>query len=131
MSEKRPDPSFRGFTRRSAAPDMEDSPALTALRRLREDSASKDSAHGKEPAESHPDTTTTASKHQGDEPGDHAEPPLDAEEDEDRYLPSRKELYPSNYAKITQWFYNILFLLFIGLLIALFLWGRHKMALEG
>lgn len=131
MSEKRPDPSFRGFTRRSAAPDMEDSPALSALRRLREDSAPKASGSGKEPPGSHPDITTTAQKHQGDEPEEHAGALLDEEEDEDRYLPSRKELYPSNYAKITQWFYNILFLLFIGLLIALFLWGRHKMALEG
>ncbi|GAC41890.1 hypothetical protein [Paenibacillus popilliae] len=131
MSEKRPDPSFRGFTRRSAAPDMEDSQALTALRRLREDSAPKASTPGKEPAGSHPVTTTTASVRQEDEREDHAGALLDAEEDEDRYLPSRKELYPSNYAKITRWFYNILFLLFIGLLIALFLWGRHKMAMEG
>ena len=131
MSEKRPDPSFRGFTRRTAAPDMEDSPALAALRRLREDSASKASAQGMEAAGSHPDTKTTASKRQEDEPGEHAEALLDAEEDDDRYLPPRKELYPSNYAKLTQWFYNILFLLFIGLLIALFLWGRHKMALGG
>lgn len=69
MSEKRPDPSFRGFTRRTAAPDMEDSPALAALRRLREDSASKASADGKEEAGSHPDTKTTASKRQGEEPG--------------------------------------------------------------
>ncbi|WP_195571043.1 hypothetical protein [Paenibacillus sp. 1001270B_150601_E10] len=47
------------------------------------------------------------------------------EEDE---LPSRKELFPSNYAQITKWFYNLIFIGFLAVLVALLLWGRHMVA---
>lgn len=43
-------------------------------------------------------------------------------------LPSRKELFPSNYAQITKWFYNLLFIIFLAVLVSLLLWGRHMVA---
>ncbi|UHA72937.1 hypothetical protein [Paenibacillus sp. 481] len=51
--------------------------------------------------------------------------------DEDRTLPPRQQLHPSNYEKLTKWFYNLLILLFVGLLIGLLMWGRHLMTAEG
>ncbi|MCG7406416.1 hypothetical protein MH117_03230 [Paenibacillus sp. ACRRX] len=52
------------------------------------------------------------------------------EEEEDRSLPPRQILFPSNYGRLAKWFYNLLFLLFIGLLVALLFWGRHT-TMEG
>ena len=43
-------------------------------------------------------------------------------------LPSRKELFPSNSSQITKWFYNLIFLIFLAVLISLLLWGRHMVA---
>ena len=56
---------------------------------------------------------------------------LRVELDEDRTLPSRKLLFPSNYARWTKWFYNILCILFFGLFICLLIWGNHLMSTEG
>lgn len=49
-------------------------------------------------------------------------------EDEDRSLPSRTVLFPSNYGKLTKWFYNLLFILFFALFILLLVWGRQMVA---
>jgi DNA-binding SARP family transcriptional activator len=48
--------------------------------------------------------------------------------DKDDELPSRKELFPSNSSQITKWFYNLIFLIFLAVLISLLLWGRHMVA---
>lgn len=48
-------------------------------------------------------------------------------EELDRTLPPRSILFPSNYAKLTKIFYNVLFFLFVALFVALLLWGRHIM----
>ncbi|MCY9517259.1 hypothetical protein [Paenibacillus apiarius] len=129
MSENHPDPSFRGFSRRQDS--IVHSPALDALRQLKDDAT--DQSESKIDHLSNMKTKTA--NHQGDlsahEMAAVAAVSPSIAEDEDRSLPSRKELYPSDYAKLTNWFYNILFLLFIGLLVGLLLWGRHKMALEG
>ncbi|MGZ9586878.1 hypothetical protein [Paenibacillus marinisediminis] len=57
--------------------------------------------------------------------------PQQVKEEEDRTLPPRRALFPSNYGKLTKWFYNILFLLFFGLLVFLLFWGNHVMTTEG
>ncbi|MCY7487334.1 hypothetical protein [Paenibacillus alvei] len=123
MSENHPHPLFRGFSRKQE-PDLH-SPALDALRSLRENSSKKD--------------THTAQQHTGSNQAMTEERLLNLaeniavqeEELDDRSLPSRKKLFPSSYVRLTKWFYNILFLLFVGLLIGLLLWGRHKLGLEG
>ena len=56
---------------------------------------------------------------------------LRMELNEDRTLPSRKLLFPSNYARLTKWFYNILFILFFGLFVCLLIWGHHLVSTEG
>lgn len=40
-------------------------------------------------------------------------------------LPSRKELFPSNRAKLTRLFYNTLFTLFCLLVVGLMIWGTR------
>ncbi|MCR8842998.1 hypothetical protein NQ117_04835 [Paenibacillus sp. SC116] len=48
-----------------------------------------------------------------------------AREEEDRTLPPRSALYPSSSGRLSKWFYNILFFLFVALLVALLIWGRQ------
>lgn len=43
--------------------------------------------------------------------------------EDDYSLPPRKTLYPSEYLKLTQWFYRFLFGLFVLLLLILLGWG--------
>ena len=129
MSENHSDPSFRGFSR--SQDSIVHSPALDALRQLKEDTTETSESK----VDHHSNIKTKTANHQADisarEMAAVAAVSPSIDEDEDRSLPSRKELYPSDYAKLTNWFYNVLFLLFIGLLVGLLLWGRHKMALEG
>lgn len=123
MSENHPQPLFRGFSRKQE-PDLH-SPALNALRSLRENSSKKDT---------HTEQHTSSSNQAMTEEKllNLAEHIVVHEEDlDDRSLPSRKQLFPSSYVKLTKWFYNILFILFVGLLIGLLFWGRHKLGLEG
>ncbi|SYX84707.1 hypothetical protein [Paenibacillus alvei] len=121
MSENHPHPLFRGFSRKQE-PDLH-SPALDALRSLRENSSKKDT-HREQQDSNHAIS---------DEQLLHlAENISTSDEDmDDRSLPSRKKLFPSSYVRLTKWFYNFLFLLFVGLLIGLLFWGRHKLGLEG
>ncbi|MBD8497657.1 hypothetical protein [Paenibacillus arenosi] len=50
---------------------------------------------------------------------------ITAREEEDRTLPPRSALYPSSSGRLSKWFYNILFILFVVLLVALLIWGRQ------
>lgn len=107
-------PLFRGF---SCKQDLTPySPALHALRLLREDSLKK-------------------GKNTGDYPNIGAVPigRLDKVKkiikQGENSFPSRKETFPSNYVKLTKWFYNILFLLFVSLSTGLLLWGRYQLGL--
>jgi hypothetical protein len=42
---------------------------------------------------------------------------------EDSTLPPRREIFPSKKPRLTRIFYNILFILFIALVVGLTLWG--------
>ena len=53
-----------------------------------------------------------------------AEPSIESEvPEEEGTLPPRKMLFPSNRKKLTQWFYNTLFTIFVLLVVGLLVWG--------
>lgn len=39
-------------------------------------------------------------------------------------LPPRRVKFPSSIHKVTKWYYNLLFILFVGLVVALFWYGN-------
>lgn len=47
-----------------------------------------------------------------------------AEGDEQKKLPSRRQKFPSSIHKIYKWYFNLLFVLFIGLVVFLFWYGN-------
>ncbi len=51
----------------------------------------------------------------------------DGEREDSMFLPPRSALFPSNKAKITRYYYATLLVIFIGLVVALAVWGMHEM----
>jgi len=49
-------------------------------------------------------------------------------EDDIKGLPPRRKKHPSNKQQTAQWFYNVLFLLFLILIVVLFLFGKRSIA---
>lgn len=52
---------------------------------------------------------------------------LIGDEANDRFLPPRTYVHPSNKGKLTHWFYGSLLFAFISLLIFLLIWGIQQM----
>lgn len=47
-----------------------------------------------------------------------------ASEEKTPELPPRRKKFPSSAQKVSKWFYNLLFVLFVGLVVFLFWYGK-------